>query len=137
MLSLWSFLGKKFVFFVRFSAFSNVDERPVENVEDDEGAWEEESWTSKIVLEDEKKFFEMFSIETYLSIQIEICCGVIVVQVIFCAASSFSVSGASIVTDSVLLPFDIPPFVKGLKSSTLSVVMIGIEPELCYYLKNF
>lgn len=36
-------------------------------------------------------------------------------------------------TESVLFPFDIPPFeyAIGLKSSTLSVVMIGIEPELC------
>lgn len=60
----------------------------------------------------------------------EIICGVIVVQVIFACSFSLACKGASMVTETWLLPLDIPPFEKGLKSSTLSVVMIGIEHEL-------
>lgn len=77
---------------------------------------------------------------TYLSIQMEICWGVIVVHVIFGGSkSTLFCKGSSIVTESWLLPLDIPPLEKfiGLKSSTLSVVMIGIEPELWKDLRNW
>lgn len=49
--------------------------------------------------------------KTHLSIQIEICCGVIVVHVIFaCSFCCFVWKGSSIVTDSVLFALDKFPF---------------------------
>lgn len=73
------------------------------------------------------------NISTHLSIQIEICWGVIVVHVRFCGSfSGNGLSGGTLIeTDSWLLLWFMLPLVKGLKSSKLSVVMIGIEALLC------